>query len=263
MKPLFIAISLASLLLQACVSNKNPFDQGTWIDLTHDFDENAIYWPTAESYRFDTVFEGMTEKGYYYSSFKFSAEEHGGTHMDAPRHFSEGKKSIHEIPLSQMMGPAVLIDISHKAEADRNYLVSVEDFLEWERKHGRIPEKAMIMLNTGSAKYWPDREKYMGTAERGPDAIAKLQFPGLHPDAATWIAENRSINLIGLDTPSIDHGPSVYFEAHRNLFEHEILVVENVTNLDLLPASGAWIIALPMKIKHGSGAPVRILAWIK
>jgi kynurenine formamidase len=263
MKNLLLIIVLAIAGTTACVRHQHPFSHGEWIDLTHNYNEDAIYWPTAESYRFDTVFEGMTEKGYYYSSFKFSAEEHGGTHMDAPRHFSEGKKSIHEIKLSQMMGPAVVIDVSEKVLADRNYLVTTGDFQDWESKNGRIPDQAMIMLNTGSAKYWPDREKYMGTAERGPEAVPKLQFPGLHPEAATWIAENRNINLVGLDTPSIDHGPSVYFEAHRNLFEHEILVVENVTNLDLMPPSGAWIIALPMKIEHGSGAPVRILAWLR
>jgi kynurenine formamidase len=262
MKTIFYSFAVLLIIISSCTQPQQSMHNGQWIDLTHNFDEDAIYWPTAETFKFDTVFEGITEKGFYYSSFKFSAEEHGGTHIDAPRHFGEGKKSIHEIELSQLMGPAVVIDVAEQSANNRDYQVSVDDFLNWEAKHGTMPDQAMLMFNTGSAKYWPDREKYMGTAERGPEAVSKLHFPGLHPDAAKWLVENRNINLIGLDTPSIDYGQSVYFESHQVLFEDEILVIENVTNLDQLPPSGAWIVALPMKIKNGSGAPVRIVAWI-
>jgi kynurenine formamidase len=258
-----IILLIAGLsLMVSCKHEVNPFTSGAWIDLTHYFDEDAIYWPTAETFSFDTVFEGITEKGYYYSSFKFSAEEHGGTHMDAPRHFAEGKPSMHEIALERFIGPAVVVDVHDQALADRNYQLVIEDFLLWEQANGAMPDNAILLINTGYARFWPDREKYMGTAKTGPEGVAELQFPGLHPEAATWLIENRTVSLIGLDTPSIDYGKSTHFETHRILFEEEVLVVENVDKLDLLPPKGAWVLALPMKIRHGSGAPVRIVAWL-
>ena len=103
----------------------------------------------------------------------------------------------------------------------------------------------------------------MGTDERGPAAVAKLHFPGLHPDAARWLVANRQINAIGLDTPSIDYGQSTLFESHRILFEKNIPAFENVANLDQLPVKGFTVIALPMKIKGGSGGPVRIIAMLQ
>ncbi|MCM3900094.1 MAG: cyclase family protein, partial [Pyrinomonadaceae bacterium] len=101
---------------------------------------------------------------------------------------------------------------------------------------------------------------YLGTEERGAEAVAKLHFPGLHPDAARWLAANRSIKAIGLDTASIDFGQSTLFESHRILFDKNIPAFENVANLDRLPPKGFSVIALPMKIKGGSGGPLRIVA---
>ena len=118
------------------------------------------------------------------------------------------------------------------------------------------------MLNTGSAQFWPDKIKYMGTENRGPEAVAELHFPGLHQDAAEWLVENRNIKAIGLDTPSIDYGQSTHFESHQILFERNIPAFENVANLNELPAKGAVVFALPMKIRGGSGGPLRIVAFI-
>ncbi|PYR12982.1 MAG: cyclase, partial [Acidobacteria bacterium] len=113
---------------------------------------------------------------------------------------------------------------------------------------------------TGYSKYWPDAVKYLGTAERGEGAVPKLHFPGLHPDAAKWLAEARRIKAVGIDTASIDYGQSTMYETHRILYERDIPAFENMTNLDRLPARGALIVALPMKIKGGSGAPLRAIA---
>ena len=190
------------------------------------------------------------------------ASEHGGTHIDAPNHFAYERKTVDEIPLSQLTGEAVVIDVSQNALNDRDYEVSVEDFLNWESVHGKIKDGSIVLLNTGYAQFWPDREKYMGTAERGADAVAKLHFPGLGPEAAKWIVENRDIKAIGLDTPSIDFGQSQYFRSHQILFEQNIPAFENVANLDKLPPIGTFVIALPMKIKDGSGAPLRIVAIV-
>jgi kynurenine formamidase len=120
----------------------------------------------------------------------------------------------------------------------------------------------MVLLHTGFAARWPDAEGYLGTAEKGPAAVAKLHFPGLHPDAARWLVTERDIKAVGLDTASIDHGQSKLFESHRILFEKNVPAFENVAALDKLPTTGAYVIALPMKIKEGSGGPLRIVAWV-
>lgn len=239
---------------------KNSFPDGQWVDLTYDFSDETIYWPTAEGFKLTTVFKGPTEKGFFYFSNNYMASEHGGTHIDAPNHFAYERKTVDEIPLSQLTGNAIVIDVSEKALKNPDYLVSVEDFTSWEEKYGKIKDGTIVLLRTGYGKYWPDREKYLGTSEKGADAVAKLHFPGLGPEAAKWLVENRSINAIGLDTASIDYGQSQYFRAHQILFEQNIPAFENVANLDKLPAKGAYVIALPMKIKDGSGAPLRIVA---
>ena len=263
MKHLFV---LLLFFMLACTSRETPVDQvlqnGQWIDLSYDFSDETIYWPTAETFKFDTVFAGFTDSGFYYTAYQYCAAEHGGTHLDAPIHFAEGKKTIDQLSISQLVGPAAVIDISDKALDDRDYQVSAADFQAWEATHGRISDGSIILLRTGSGKYWPDREKYMGTAELGPEAVAKLHFPGLAPGAATWLVENRKIKAIGLDTPSIDYGQSTLFESHQILFKENIPAFENVANLETLPETGAFIIALPMKIKDGSGGPLRIVAFL-
>ena len=138
----------------------------------------------------------------------------------------------------------------------------MEDFESWEADHGKLPDDIIVLIHTGFGRFWPDREAYMGTAERGAGAVAKLHFPGLHPDTAHWLVENRSIHSIGLDTPSIDFGQSTGFKAHRILMEQNIPAFENVANLDQLPAKGFEVIALPMKISGGSGGPLRIVARV-
>jgi kynurenine formamidase len=234
---------------------------GRVVDLSHPFDANTVYWPTAEPFKLETDFEGVTDKGYFYSAYRYSAAEHGGTHIDAPVHFAKGHHSVDEIPLEQLMGNGIVIDVTAQCSANRDYLVSVADFETWERSNGRIAPGTIVFLRTGFAKYYPDRKTYLGTDERGADAVPKLHFPGLDPAAARWLTQNRSIKAIGLDTASIDRGQSTLFESHRVLFENNIPALENVANLDQLPVKGFSVIALPMKIKGGSGGPVRIVAF--
>ena len=258
----FLLVALTSCEPKQPVSATAFPDSGQWIDLTHNFDEHTIFWPTAEKFVLDTVFEGETDNGYYYSAFQFCAAEHGGTHLDAPIHFSEGKQAVEEIPLENLIGAAVVIDVSEKALKNADYQLLAEDLQAWETQHGQIPEGAILLIRTGYGQYWPDAIKYLGTDERGAEAVPKLHFPGIHPDAARWIVQNRKIKAIGLDTPSIDYGQSSLFESHQILYEQNIPGFENVAKLDQLPAKGSHIIALPMKIKGGSGGPLRIVAWL-
>jgi len=238
-----------------------PFTGGKWIDLTHDFSTNTLYWPTAKPFTLETEFHAHTEKGYFYAANRYSASEHGGTHIDAPVHFSEHGRTLDQLQIDQLTGAAIVVDVSAKAQKDADYQISVADLKAWETKHGHIPRSAIILFHTGYARYWPDAKKYLGTEERGEQAVAKLHFPGLHPDASRWLVAERKPKAVGLDTASIDYGQSTLFESHRILFDQSVPAFENVAGLDQLPSTGAYVIALPMKIKWGSGGPLRIVAW--
>ena len=251
---------LGSALLATAA--ETPFSGGRWIDLTHDFSEQTLYWPTAAKFHLETEFHGKTPKGYFYAANRYSASEHGGTHLDAPIHFADGQKSVEQLSLQQLIGAAAVINVSEKAKANADYQVTISDFQSWEKEHRALPQDTVVLIHTGFGRHWPDAKKYLGTEEKGPEAVAKLHFPGLHPDAARWLAKERKIKAVGLDTASIDYGQSTLFESHRILFEQNIPAFENVAGLDALPATGAYVIALPMKIKGGSGAPLRIIAWV-
>jgi kynurenine formamidase len=240
----------------------NEFPKGEWIDLSHDFSDETIYWVTAEPFTRTTGAEGETPQGFYYSAYNFSGAEHGGTHIDSPVHFAEGKKTVDQLELSQLIAHGVKIDVSAKTAADRDYQITTADIQGWESANGKIPEWSIVLFQTGFGQHWPDKKAYLGTDQKGPDAAKDLHFPGLHPDAAKWLVENRKINAVGLDTASIDHGQSTLFESHVALMTNNIPAFENVANLEKLPAKGFHVIALPMKIKGGSGAPLRIVGFL-
>ena len=253
---------LLTVAVVDCASANPPFTEGKWIDLTHDFSTNTLYWPTAKPFTLEVEFHAHTDKGYFYAANRYGASEHGGTHIDAPIHFAEGRKTLDQLALDQLTGTAIVVDVSGKALKDADYQINVADLKAWEEKHGKIPNDSIVLFNTGYARHWPDAKKYLGTNERGAGAVAKLHFPGLHPDAARWLTKERTIKAVGLDTASIDYGQSTLFESHCILFEKNIPAFENVAALDKLPATGAYIVALPMKIKDGSGGPLRIVAWV-
>lgn len=257
-----LVLSVAVTLASCNPSSKEQFPSGNWIDLSHDFSEDTIYWVTAEPFTRTTVAEGVTDKGYYYSAYNFSAAEHGGTHIDAPVHFAQGGKTVDQLEPAQLIGPGVKIDVSTKAAANRDYLIRLDDFKKWESANGELPDGCIVLLQTGFSNYWPDKMRYLGTDQKGPDAVRDLHFPGLDPAAAKWLVDNRKIKAIGLDTASIDYGQSTEFASHVELMTNNIPAFENVANLDKLPAKGFQIIALPMKIKGGSGAPLRIVAFL-
>lgn len=263
----FGAALLLVVTLGACQSATappaNPLDGRKVVDLTYPFNEQSVYWPTAQQeFKLNEEFEGETDAGYYYSAYWYQGSEHGGTHMDAPKHFSRGASAAHEVPVDRLMGPAVVVDVSSTALDNRDYRVTTRDFTDWEAEHGRIPDGALLLVHTGYGQYYPNREQYMGTAERGEEALDDLHFPGLHPDAAQWLAKNRSVAAVGFDTPSLDYGQSSNFRAHQHLGRADIVGFENLANLDTLPPTGAYVIALPMKIEGGSGGPARVVALV-
>ena len=231
-----------------------------WVDLTHSFGPGTIFWPTENGFQFDQGNNGPTPKGYYYAANRFTTAEHGGTHLDAPRHFSATGQTADEIPVDRFVGDAVVVDITAKCAANAVYEITADDLVAWEAEHHRQLVDVIVLLKTGWGSRWPDRKAYLGTELRGAEGVAALRFPGLAPEAAKWLAEHRRLKAIGIDTASIDHGPSTHFLSHQVLCGANIPVIENVAALDAVPATGAFVVALPMKIAGGSGGPVRIIA---
>ena len=230
------------------------------VDLTHNFDEKAIYWPTSKSFGLKEIHKGPTQGGYWYETNDYSASEHGGTHLDAPVHFARGKWTVDKIPLENLVGKGILVDVSSRTSGNPDYLISREDFLNWEKLQGRIPPGTIVLVRTGWEDFWPDKKRYLGTDQ--PGDVANLHFPGFSAEAARFLIMERNVGAIGLDTPSLDYGQSKDFPVHRILGEGNVPGFENIGNLMSLPPKGFRVIALPMKIGGGSGAPLRIVAEI-
>jgi kynurenine formamidase len=263
MMQLFLIVAAALWFAGCADSAENPatvFPDGELVDLSHAYDETTVFWPTSDVFRLEKTFDGITPGGYYYASNNFFTAEHGGTHLDAPLHFSRSGESVDRIPIERFFGSTVVIDVSVQAERDADYQISVQDIIAAEQASGSIPADAIVLFRTGFSRRWPDAARYLGTAARGAEAVRDLHFPGLHPDAAQWLIANRTVRAVGIDTASIDHGQSTLYGTHRALFERNIPAFENLTALERLPLRGAALVALPMKIAGGSGAPLRAVA---
>jgi kynurenine formamidase len=262
---LLLSASLAAGCTRAAAPAPAPtvvLPAGELVDLSHTYDASTIFWPTAETFALQKVADGETPAGFYYAANNFAGSEHGGTHIDAPVHFARGRQTVDRIPLQSLIAPALVVDVTKESAENADYQVTVDDLTLFEQVNGRIPDGSIVLFKTGYANRWPDAAAYLGTAERGDAAVAKLHFPGLHPDAAKWIVANRGVKAVGIDTASIDYGQSTLYEAHRTLYARDIPALENVASLDRLPPTGTLLIALPMKIGGGSGAPVRIVAVV-
>jgi kynurenine formamidase len=235
--------------------------QSRIVDLTHTFDDKTLYWPTSpSSFELKTLAKGKTPGGWFYSSNSLCTPEHGGTHLDAPLHFSEGGESVEAVSVRRLVAQAVVIDVSAKAEKDRDYRLTAADVKAWEAARGTIPKGAIVLLRTGWSSRWPDRLRYFGDAT--PNDASHLHFPSYGADAAELLVKGRAVGALGVDTASIDYGPSSDFPVHRIAAAAQVPGLENLANLDALPETGVWVIALPMKIGGGSGGPLRAIAFL-
>ena len=231
------------------------------VDLTHPYNDETLYWPTAPSrFELTELAHGQTEGGFFYSAYSLCTPEHGGTHLDAPAHFSESGLPNDRLPLENLLAPAVVIDVASKAERDPNYRLTVEDVRQFEGEHGEIPSGSIVLLRTGWSSRWPNARAYLG--DDTPGDASRLSFPSYGEDAARLLVEERRVAILGVDTASIDYGPSQDFVVHRIAAARNVAGLENLTNLDQLPPTGATVIALPMKIEGGSGGPVRVVALV-
>jgi kynurenine formamidase len=231
------------------------------IDLTHSFNSQTLYWPTSPTrFKIEKLAYGPTPAGYFYSANTISAPEHGGTHLDAPIHFAEHGNTADKIPLSQLIAPAVVIDITAQSAKDRNYRLTVADVQRFERRYGRIRPGTAILLRTGWSKFWPNAKAYLG--DDTPNDASKLSFPSYGVDAVKLLVQDRKVAALGADVASIDYGPSTDFMVHRIALGANVPGFENLDNLDRLPATGVVLVALPMKIENGSGGPLRAVAIV-
>lgn len=231
------------------------------IDLSHAFDETTVYWPTSPTrFELDTLSYGDSPGGWFYSAFAFATPEHGGTHLDAPIHFARGGQAADEVPLERLVGRAYVIDATEASAANPDYLLTAGDVLAFEAEHGAIPEGAIVIMRTGWDARWPDAAAYLG--DDTPGDASNLHFPSFGEDAARLLVEERGVAALGADVASIDYGQSADFPVHRLAMARDVPGLENLANLAEVPPVGAVVVALPMKIRGGSGGPLRAIAIV-
>ena len=231
------------------------------VDLTHSLGPDSLFWPTeTRGFVLERTAWGQTEGGYFYAAHYLSMPEHGGTHLDAPLHFGEGQQATDAVPLDRLIGPVVVLDVSEQAAENADYELTSADVQAWEAEHGAVPAGALVFLRTGWSARWPDAERYFGNT--GPGDVQNLHFPSYGEEGARYLVTERKVAVLGVDTASIDYGQSGDFVVHRLAAMANVPGLENLTHLDRLPATGAFAVALPVKIAGGSGGPARVAALV-
>ena len=225
------------------------------IDLSYAINDKLVPWP-GDTRWFEAKVNATVEKNGYFTR-SFWMLEHYGTHLDAPIHFPPGKMALDEIPARKLFGPAVVLDVRAESAKDADYRVTAARVEEWEKRHGRIPEGAIVLLRTGWASRWPDAQRY-----RNQDAQGRMHFPGYSVEAATLLIE-RKVSGLGCDTLSIDYGASEDFAVHRVVLGAGLYQLENLADLSELAETGAFLVVAPIKLEGGSGGPVRVFALLR
>src|SRR5690242_6279058 len=224
------------------------------LDLSYAINDKLVPWPGDEKFFEAKVNASVEKNGYFTRSFWML--EHYGTHLDAPAHFPPGKTTVDQIPAKQLFGPAVVLEVRAEATKDADYRLPAGRIEEWEKRHGRIPKGAIVLLRTGWASRWPDAHRY-----RNQDARGKMHFPGFSVEAARLLIE-RKVSGLGCDTMSIDYGASTDFAVHHLTLGSGLYHLENLADLSTLPETGAFVVVAPIKLEGGSGGPVRVFAWL-
>jgi kynurenine formamidase len=259
--PLVIGYVFALALLlvgqQRHPSAPDPSGFRAIIDLTHAINAQTPAFDVSTKPAFSAKTVATLQKDKYFAR-TISLPEHFGTHIDAPAHFARGLWTVDQIPPERLIGPLVVVDVSENVKNNADYVVSLEDLGRWEKLHGQIPAGAIVITRTGWDARWNSPKNF-----RNADSKGVMHFPGYSPEAAKFLVEARNTFGLGIDTLSIDPGPSTDFPVHQYALAHSVYQLENVANLERLPATGAIVVVAPMKLEGGSGSPVRILALLK
>jgi len=227
------------------------------VDLTHTIDSQVPTYEVSDTPVYLTKTVASLDKDGYFAR-EITLPEHFGTHLDAPAHFARGMWTVDQIPPERLVAPLVVIDVTAGAKGNADYQVSDADVAKYEEVHGQIPHNAVVMAYTGWDSRWNSAKDY-----RNADAAGVMHFPGYSLGAAKFLVEARNVVGLGIDTLSIDYGPSKDFPVHHYTLAHSLYHLENVANLGRVAASGSTVVAAPMKLENGSGSPVRIFALVR
>jgi kynurenine formamidase len=247
------AAALAALLPGEAVAHKRRRrgrSRGKVVDLTHTFTAGfPVYTGNPPSRR---TLASITPDGFYKQEWTF--DEHSGTHLDAPGHFVAGGRLTPDLKASELILPIVVIDIAKRAASNPDTVVNAQDLRRFENKHGRIPNGALVAMDSGWAKKVGDDLAFKGGQP------GDYHFPGFGDEAVEFLLERRKAAAIGVDTLSLDNGPSSTFSVHVEWLGADNFGLENLNNLDKLPAHGATAIVGVIPWEEGSGGPARVLA---
>ena len=244
--------TVASTLPSAAASSERRLPRRGLVDLTHPFTTTFPVYALGEEARRETV-TTFEDDGYYMQRWRLY--EHTGTHLDAPVHFSPGGRYSTELTVSELTAPAAVVDISSRAARNPDTVVTVDDLRRYERRHGRIPRGAAVLMDSGWARKVDDPDAYRGVDEDG-----NLHFPGFGADACEWLVQRRRVRCLGVDTLSTDRGLSATFDVHVILAEADGYGLENLASLGRVPAAGARIAVGLIPLEEGSGGPARVAA---
>jgi len=250
-RPTLLSVLLA-LLLGACASAPTLYE-GRLFDLTHTVADGTSEWPGEPAFRYERR-AGIGADGRWNASGSIAGSELSGTHLEAPMHYAEGRRGASEVPLSQLVGPIRVLDVSSACEDDPRYVVQLADLQRHERDHGRIPQHAAVLVRTGWDRHWGTTDRYYGTRD-------SARHPGLSLELARELVD-RKVDLVGIDGPSLDSAFERDTPVQRLFAEHNQPALENLTGLEVLPALGATLIALPLKLDRAGGAPARVVAIV-
>jgi kynurenine formamidase len=220
----------------------------TVLDLGHPLSAESPSWSGEKVFERTEMGEGGISMG------RFETDEHFGTHLDAPSHFARGKWTVDQIPPERLVRPGYCIRIEAQAQKDEDYRMTLADVKAFEAREGAIAAGSIVMVATGWDKRWSDPGRYMNV--RG----GVKHFPGISVEAAAYLAKERQVAGIGIDTPSVDYGPSEKYETHNTTMPANVFHIENAARLTELPAKGFTVVVAPVKVAGGSGGPTRVFA---
>lgn len=223
------------------------------VHLSHVINPNIPRWQDDPAVEFETVAQ-IEKDGYYLR--RFSLGEHTATHINAPKSFHNVGIGIDQYPATSLVVPAVVINIQQQAAAHPDYALAIADILAWEKQHGEIPAGSVVILYTGWQAKWSDRAAFFNQDPQGG-----MHFPGFGKDAIQFLLQERQIAGVGIDTHGIDPGQDTTFAANRLVLEKPRIVLENLTNLDLLPPKKVTLAIGILRLQDGSGSPAGVMAF--